>query len=109
MDKEEKTRTLKQNRAIHKYFSDVAKECNAQGLTLHQVMEEFDIEIDEVIIKKMAQHIAYVKYGKEHTSECTTKELSDVIDTLEITLAKMGLEVDFPNAELKSLLEHYGR
>jgi hypothetical protein len=109
MEKEEKPRTLKQNRAIHKYFIDVANECVAQGLSLKQVLNEFEIEIDEVIIKKLAQHIGMVKYSKAHTSDMTTTELSNVIDTLLVALSKMGLETDFPSADLKSILEYYER
>lgn len=102
-----KKRTLAQNSAIHKYFADVATECQAQGLTLKQVLDEFDIAIDETLIKRMAQHIGKVKYDKSHTSDMTISELGDVIDTLMMVLAKLGLETNFPSADLKSMLETY--
>lgn len=104
-----KPRTNLQNKSIHKYFSDVAKECKNQGLTLKQLLNVFEIEIDEIVIKKMAQQIGLVKYGKPHTSDMTTKELADVIDNLIKTLAFAGLETNFPSANYKSFLKTYDK
>lgn len=106
-NKQVKIRTPAQNKAIHKYFTDVANECRAQGITLKQLMSVFELEVDEVVIKRMAQHIGLVRYGKSHTSDMTTKELSDVVDILMKILANIGLETNFPNADFKSILENY--
>ncbi len=99
-------RSLKFNKMIHGYFNAVAKKCIESGLTIGYLNKFFEINVDEVVIKKFAQTIAEVKYGTPHTSQLTNKELSDVMEQLDKILVNAGIDVHTETAEFKSLLEN---
>ena len=103
-DKLPQTRTLLQNRAIHKYLEMVAHELQNQGVTMQEVVKKVDwIEITptkdsikSVIWKPIQETIL----GKRSTTELTTAEVDKVYDIMSMFLAKQfEISLPFPNEQ----------
>lgn len=103
----EKQRTLKQNSSIHKYFQELSDEANNAGIPQHVIMSKIFVDWSPQAIKSLAQAISDAKYGKLHTSDLTTKELSDVCEELNRIFSEHGVHCSFPSEELLSLTNYY--
>ncbi len=90
-------RSLKQNASMHVYFEEVATECNARGVTMRMMTEYTDIEHTPESIKMFWKQIAKIKYGKEKTSQMTSKEIDGVYEEFNKMLAHFDLQVSFPS------------
>ncbi len=102
MDKEEKKRTLTQNRALHKYFSLLADELNELGAEERKhLIEKIDLWwTPEMVKNNLFKVVMRWKLGKESTTELTTKEVDIVFENLQHHLAeKVGIELTFPSIE----------
>ena len=100
--KEEKKRTLAQNNAMHLWFDLLATELNNAGLTIMKTLkanaeiEWSDVTVKEILFKQLMKSMLH----KESTTQLTTKEVSQVSETLIRYLAeKHGLLVEFPSME----------
>lgn len=97
-----KQRTLTQNRALHLYFTKVAKELNDAGLDLRAVLKP-TVEIPwgtESIKTFLWKPVQKLQLGKESTTELTTQEIDKVYETLNRFLGeKHGIHVAFPSEE----------
>ena len=95
-------RTLNQNSALHRYFDLLASTLNAQNLTVDVILRadtQWNKErVKELLWKNLQKSIT----GKESTTKLTTKELTEVYDTLNKALGeKLHIHVDFPSYEEK--------
>jgi len=103
-------RTKKQNRALHKYFSLVAGTLNDAGLDMRAVLKpEVDIPWTGKTIKEyLWRPIQEVQTTKKSTTELTTKEISEVWETLNRHLGqKLGVHEPFPSIdEIMEYEEH---
>lgn len=100
--KEEKQRTLLQNRSLHLWMEMLATELNDSGLTIEKTLTgRAEIPWSKETIKEILfRQVMKAQTGKESTTELTTKELSGVCETLTRHLAEQhGLVVDFPSLE----------
>lgn len=99
---EEKQRTLKQNRAMHKYFQHLADELNDSGLDMRRTLKH-DISIPwsgKTIKEFIWKPILKAQLGKESTTEMNTKDIDSVFETITRHMGeKFGLQVDFPSIE----------
>jgi hypothetical protein len=108
-------RTTKQNRALHLYFTLLAKKMAEQGLDMKKALKP-SVEITptmELCKEYLFRPIMRAKYDKESTTELTTKELQGVIQDLDrFFLSKHKIDVPFPSAEnlhlLEQLIKEYG-
>ena len=102
LDTKDKQRTLRQNDAMHLWFEMLAKELNEAGLTMMKTLKaEAEIPWTAVTVKElMFRKMMVAMYQKDSTTKLTTKELTEVSETLTRYLAeKHGLLVDFPSME----------
>lgn len=101
--KEKKQRSLAQNRAMHKLFTDIANEMLSQGIGMKVLLENFELEITPEDIKKLWRAIQFQKTGKKSTKELNTDELDVVWVAMIPILRKAGLEAEFPS--IQTMLE----
>lgn len=99
--KEPKQRTSQQNRALHKYFSQVAETLNAAGLDIRTVLKpEVEIPWSGDSVKNFLwRPIQQIYLQKESTTRLTTGEIDKVYDVMNMHLAKHGVHVPFPSIE----------
>jgi hypothetical protein len=101
-EKTEKSRTLRQNKALHLYFTHLADKLNSAGYDMKKTLKEsVDIPWDSNTIKNYIwRPIQEAQLGKKSTTELTTKEIDLIFDTINRHLGeKFGLHVMFPNIE----------
>lgn len=93
-------RSLKQNNALHRYFSLVARELNKNGF---KIQSNLNMELDwnmtrvkELIWKEFQK----VVLGKDSTRLLTKKELTQIYDYVNrYTSEQFGISMEFPNKE----------
>lgn len=93
-------RTLKQNAAMHKYFTLVAEALNDKQLTVKTIIKA-DIEWNPISVKSLLwKPIQEAVLHKKSTTELKRKEIDDVYDTINRALGeKFGIHVPFPTIE----------
>jgi hypothetical protein len=100
--KEEKQRTAKQNRALHKFFSQLSIELNTAGLDMRIVLKpSYQLWWTPKMVKEhLWKSVQEAMYQKKSTTELTTKELDKIFEQLQHILGeKFGLELEFPSIE----------
>lgn len=101
-NKEEKQRTIKQNRALHLLFNQLAEELNNAGLDMRKTLKP-KINIPwsgETIKEYLWRPIMKSQLGKESTTELNTKDIDAVFDTINRHLGeKFGFNISFPSIE----------
>lgn len=98
---QEKQRTLRQNRSLHKWLAQSAQALRDGGFTLKQVLASIpEVEMTPVAMKEIWRQIQITMTGKESTRDLTTKELQEVWEVVnrEILL-KRGITIPFPSEE----------
>jgi len=96
------SRTLQQNKALHKYCRMLSEALNDAGLDMKAVLKpEIDIPWSESTVKEhLWKPIQSAMIDKESTTELDTKEVNQVYEVLNRHLAaKLGLSVPFPTRE----------
>jgi len=97
--KYEDTRTIQQNKSIHKYCNDTAKSLNENGITAHQI---FDVSVESFwtmeMIKEMWRKVQKAMYGTKSTTKVKkTKQIDEIHRTLHRVFAeRSGGLVDIP-------------
>ena len=105
-------RSLQQNKSGHKYWSDVASELEAQGITRRTIVQDLadtGVPITEDFIKHVVWfHFMVGMYGKTSTADLTTKEWSEVEKNFTLFLKEnYGLQTEYPSQDNQSFLETY--
>lgn len=95
--KEERQRTLAQNRAMHKLFGDIAAEMTAQGIGMRPLLENVELEVSPTNIKEVWRAVQIAATGKESTADLTTAECDLVWQHMIPILRKTGLEAEWPS------------
>ena len=99
---ESKTRTNRQNSALHLYFSMLADELNSAGLDMRKTLKPA-VEIPwsgKTVKEYIWRPIMTAQLNKTSTTEMTTKEIDEVLNTITRHLGeKFGLSVEFPSIE----------
>ena len=97
-----KTRTTRQNSAIHVYFELLARALSEAGLDMRKTLKP-GVEIPwsgNTVKDYLFRPIMKAQTGKDSTTELTTKEIDAVYDTLNRLLGeKFGVTVGFPSNE----------
>ena len=100
MDKEQKKRTLAQNRSEHKLFQETADECVAHGLTTKMLLTNFEVYPTATTIKDIWREIGRIKFGRESTADLTTVENMEVFKEfrqLFIDISHGEIVLNFPS------------
>ena len=95
--KEYPERSLNQNRALHAYCEDIAREATNAGIEVQAFVKNTRASITPALVKEIWRAFAKVKFGKEHTSELTTKEFTEVYEEVNKHISQWGLEISFPS------------
>lgn len=90
-------RSPQQNKAMHKYFEEVAGELNEAGIAQSVFFANFEVDYTKETIKNAWRAIAKKKFGKESTADFTTKELQEVFEEFNRHISKFGLHIPFPS------------
>lgn len=97
--KDPQYRTSKQNRALHKYCTEVANLLNENGIS-HEVFYR-NIQADYTMesIKELWRSFAKIQYAKTSTTELTSKEINAIYEEVNRHLAQFGVHIPFPSQE----------
>ena len=98
-DKVAKKRTLKQNRSLHKWCTEVAVELNNRGIGQKVLLERVEVDHSMESIKSIWRAICRAKFGKTSTTELTTSEINNVYDEMTRMLSEYDVHVSFPSQE----------
>jgi len=96
-----KQRTLRQNKALWKFFTLVAETLNDAGLDVRAVLKP-EVEIPwskEMIHDFLWMPIQRIQLGKDSTTKLTTKDIDAIYDTMNRHLAKHGVHEPWPSIE----------
>ena len=99
MDEKQKIRTLQQNKSLHVFCTEVATELNNAGISMQALIENLHIDHTKESVKGIWRAIAKAKYGKESTTELTTREIQDVYEEFNRMLANFGIHLSWPSIE----------
>lgn len=101
MDEEKlkKQRSLKQNRALHKYCDEVAAELSAHGVTVQAFIRNIEADITPELVKELWRAFARVKYGKTSTADLTQDEFSVILEEVTRHIGQLGVYIPFPSDE----------
>lgn len=95
----EKQRTIKQNRALHLMFEQLADNLNNEGMSVQKVLT-LEAKFTGKLIKELLWRPTQKwLYKKKSTTELTTKELDEVFEVIQKALAEKGIEIQFPSIE----------
>lgn len=94
-----RTRTNAQNRSLHKYCSDVARELNNSGIGIDLFFKNVEADHTMESVKFLWQGFAMAKYGKSGTSKLTTSEINAVFEEVNRHLGNLGVHIPFPSEE----------
>ena len=97
-----KQRTLKQNKALHVYYSELATLLNESGLDMRKTLKaDISIPWDSKTVKEyLWRPIQEAQLGKKSTTDLEIKEIDKVYNTLNRHLGdSFGLTVPFPSFE----------
>ena len=95
--KDIKPRSKQQNKAMHKYFEEVADLLNESGISHEAFLEHLTLDYSKEQIKDIWRSIAHKKFGLTSTADLTTKQLQDVYEEFNRHLSQFGLHVPFPS------------
>lgn len=103
-----KKRTLKQNRALHKWFTQIAELFNEKGIDMRKIFEvckKIDIPVTMESIKEIWRYVQKIALNKESTTELTTKEMCYIQEIFIKGLSILGCPLPpFPSMETLSLI-----
>lgn len=99
-DKEKEVRTQNQNKALHKFCAEVAKECLDKGITYKVLIDNLGVEPNAENIKDIFRAIGKTLFNKSKTSEMTIAELSQVTERVIPILTSKKIETPFPSEEI---------
>ncbi len=98
-------RTLQQNRALHKFCTEVANTLNEAGLDIRTTLKpDFEIDWSPLLVKELLwKQTQKIVLGKESTTQMTTKEVNEIYEVINRFLAKHGVHIAFPSIIGESL------
>ena len=98
----ENKRTLQQNKAMHKLFTQMSDTFNTLGLDMRVVLKP-EIKIlwtPEAVKRELFKPVMKAMYGIESTTELNTAQVSKVYEQImKVIGEKFGVYLDFPSKE----------
>lgn len=95
-----KQRTIQQNKALHTFYQQLADELNQAGLDMKKFLKpEVDIPWNKDTVKEFIwKPVQDAQLRKGSTTELTTKEVTEIYETLNRFLGeKHHIHVPFPH------------
>jgi hypothetical protein len=103
----EDTRSQTQNNSYFLFLSWIAEEMNAQDIGLANLVVKIQPKATKENLHLIFKAILQKMYNKTSTTRMSRKEMSGCLDVYMNALAIIGLNIEFPDASKKSLLEIY--
>ena len=91
--------TSQQRKATHKYFEEVARELNNQGIDVKVLVENLRVDATPEMIKNIYRAIGKEKFGITSTEELTTGQVTQCYEEMNRLLSSIGVLVSFPSQE----------
>ena len=101
------SKTFRQQKAYFLYHEMVAEEINSQWIPLASLVMEVRPKATKTTLHELFKHILYSMYRKDSTTSMTREEMSNCLDVYNDALAKIGVNVPFPEESKRSLLQFY--
>ena len=101
-DQVNKQRTLKQNKVLHLYFTQLAQTLNDSGHDMRRTLKpSVDIPWSGETVKEyIFRPIMRAQLNIDSTTELTTKDIDAVFDTISKCLGEnIGVHQEFPSIE----------
>lgn len=99
------TRSIEQNKAMHKGFTDIANCLIESGVSLNVIIKNLDIRPTPENIKDVFRAIANAKYGITSTAEMTTLQINETWEELTKSVSeKTGVLVEFPSEARRAFI-----
>ena len=95
----EEKRTINQNKALHLWFDMVAEKLNEVGLEQKITLGTIDVPWTKETVKMLFKKVAMAQFNKPHTSDLTSKELTQTVDTFNRYISEKGISQPFPSIE----------
>lgn len=109
LTKESRTRTIKENRALHLWMKHISNELNEIGETFHYFGisgKEFEMKFTEKIVKEFViKPIIITLFNIESTTKLTNSNINELIDVINKFMSKKGIYLPWPS--INSLIEYY--
>lgn len=106
---EDKQRTKAQNRALHKYFTDLANELNAAGVDQKLFIDHlkgWEVPITADFLKQIWKIKQEKMFGTDSTTQLKTHQVTEVYETVnKFTGQAFGVSQAFPS--LDDIMEKY--
>lgn len=94
------TRTIQQNRALHKFYDLVSKELNDKGLTVAKTIKADIIWSQSSVKEVLWKPIQEAVLKKKSTTELNKDEIDKVYDVINMALGqRFGIHIPFPSIE----------
>lgn len=90
-------RTIKQNKALHKFFEEVSRELNNQGIDVRVMVKNLRVDATPEMVKSIFRSIGNEKYGVTSTADLTTSQVNSCYDEFNRLLALEGIHINFPS------------
>lgn len=90
-------RTLRQNNSMHLWFEEVARELNDRGIDMRVLVKDLQVTHTKESVKGIWKAIGEAKYGKDSTTQLTSKEIDEIYDEMNRLLAMHDIHISFPN------------
>jgi hypothetical protein len=104
-------RTQTQNKALHKYFTQLANELDAHGIDQKMLLDKlqgYSVPITKDFLKDVWKAVQKRMYQKESTTELSTSQVSEVYETVNrFTAQEFGVHTAFPSNE-EIMLKYIG-
>lgn len=92
-------RSNQQNKALHKYCTELATELNNCGIGIDVFMKNIEADHTMESVKSLWRAFAKAKYNKESTTQLTTSEINAIYDEVNRHVAQFGIHMAFPSQE----------
>lgn len=89
--------TTQQRKATHKYFEEVARELNNQGIDVKVLVSNLRVDATPEMMKNIYRAIGKEKFGITSTEELTTSQVTQCYEEMNRLLASVGVHISFPS------------
>lgn len=93
----ERKRTIQQNKSLHRWCEETARELNNSGISKSVFYSNIEADYTPENIKELWRSFARAKYGKSSTTELTTKEFTEIYEEMNRLLSQFGIFMPFPS------------
>jgi hypothetical protein len=103
----EKQRTNQQNKALHKWCDELARECSHKGVSYKAVVQNMEVDWTPEAVKGIIRAVLKAMYKKDSTADATTVELTNACKEVDKIFLEQGILIGFPSLEEDEFIKHY--